>query len=375
MTKNSRKNEYRNVFVELGYKEEEVSAKLKEIVNTVFFGNEAEKIYYEIEDMAYVMDTGNLDVRTEGMSYAMMVFVQLDMQEQFDRIWRYTKKYMYMSTGINKGYFAWSVGMNGEKNAYGPAPDGEEFFALALFFAGNRWGNGEGIFNYKQEAKELLSVCIHKGEGNDEGEAMWNAENKLIKFIPNVEFSDPSYHLPHFYELFALWSNEEDHNFWFEAAKASRSYIKKSCHQETGLAAEYATYEGEPYQLDGHHRFYSDAYRVAGNIGLYHEWNGDDLELCQCNERLQKFFKETVKGYQDYVYEINGTKIDEKVLHPVGLIATNAMGSLATKGKYSDECVHEFYKTPLRTGDRRYYDNFLYIFAFMALSGQYKIWY
>lgn len=25
--------------------------------------------------------------------------------------------------------------------------------------------------------------------------------NKLIKFVTNMDFSDPSYHLPHFYEL------------------------------------------------------------------------------------------------------------------------------------------------------------------------------
>ena len=39
---------------------------------------------------------------------------------------------------------------------------------------------------------------------------MWDPETKLIKFIPETPFSDPSYHLPHFYELFAKYANEED---------------------------------------------------------------------------------------------------------------------------------------------------------------------
>ena len=49
--------------------------------------------------------------------------------------------------------------------------------------------------------------------------------HKLIKFIPGVEFTDPSYHLPHFYELFALWADEEDRMFWREAAGNSRGIL------------------------------------------------------------------------------------------------------------------------------------------------------
>ena len=105
-------------------------------------------------------------------------------------------------------------------------PDGEEFFAMALFFAAHRWGDGEGIFNYSREAKELLHTCIHKGENGEGGRAMWDASNHLIRFITDVDFSDPSYHLPHFYELFALWAKEEDRAFFKEAAEASRNYLK-----------------------------------------------------------------------------------------------------------------------------------------------------
>ena len=89
-----------------------------------------------------------------------------------------------------------------------------KFFAMALFFAAHRWGDGEGIFNYSREAKELLHTCIHKGENGEGGRAMWDASNHLIRFITDVDFSDPSYHLPHFYELFALWAKEEDRAFF-----------------------------------------------------------------------------------------------------------------------------------------------------------------
>ena len=366
---------YRNVFEECGYSESEIEERLQDIWETMFFGSEEERIYFEAgDDMGYVVDTGNDDVRTEGMSYAMMMSVQLDHKEVFDRLWKWTKTYMWMESGRNKGYFAWSVLPSGVKNSDGPAPDGEEYFAMALFFAANRWGDGEGIFCYSKEARAILHECIHKGESpDDNGNPMWNRENKLIKFVPDWEFSDPSYHLPHFYELFALWADEEDRGFWQEAAKASREYLKLACHPVTGLAAEYADYDGTPHNLDNHHRFYSDAYRVAANIGLDYEWFQADEWECECADKLQRFFCETVKGEEDFIYEIDGTKIPEKVLHPVGLIATNAMASLAAKGGYRKACVERFWETPLRQGQRRYYDNCLYLFAFMALSGHYKI--
>ncbi len=160
---------YRNVFAELGHSQDEIDKKLKEAFHTVFYGAEGEKFYFESgDDMGYFEDTGNFDARTEGMSYAMMMCVQMDMKNEFDRVWKWARTYMYMEDGYNKGYFAWSCKTDGTKNDHGPAPDGEEFFAMSLFFASHRWGDGEGIFNYSQEArntrlwsrKTILSVLF-----------------------------------------------------------------------------------------------------------------------------------------------------------------------------------------------------------------------
>ena len=71
---------------------------------------------------------------------------------------------------------------------------------------------------------------------------------------------------------------------------------------------------------------------------------------------------------------IDGTRLEEKALHPVAIIATNAQASLAANGPYGTECIKKFWNTPLRKGDRRYYDNFLYMFAMLALSGNYRIY-
>jgi len=45
--------------------------------------------------MGYMEDTGNNDARTEGMSYGMMMCVQMDMKEEFDKLWKWAYTYMY----------------------------------------------------------------------------------------------------------------------------------------------------------------------------------------------------------------------------------------------------------------------------------------
>ena len=376
-----KERKYTNLFLEAGHTQEEIDRRLEEIWNTFFYGSEEERVYFPVgEDMAYICDTGNNDARTEGMSYGMMFCVQLDRKEEFDRLWKWAKTYMWMDSGYNEGYFAWSCAVDGTRNADGPAPDGEEFFAMALFFASHRWGDGEGIYQYSVQAKEILRACLHKGQNGRAGCPMWNLENHQILFVPGIDFTDPSYHLPHFYELFALWSYEEDRSFWKEAAKASRLYLAKACHPVTGFSAEYAEFDGSPmsrslsFTSDRHDWFYSDAYRTAANIGLDYEWFGTDLGQRAAADRIQEFLLEAVRTGEYHTYELDGTVADLSVLHPVAITATVAQASLAAQSPCRMEWVERFFQLPLREGKRRYYDNCLYIFAFLALSGKYRIW-
>ena len=375
------KEQYRNVFEEVGIGLVQIEGRLQEIKNFYFYGKEDERVYYPVgDDMAYIMDTGNNDARTEGMSYGMMLCVQLNMRDEFDRLWKWSKTYMWMQEGENEGYFAWSCGVDGTKNADGPAPDGEEFFALALFFASHRWGDGDGIFNYSYEAKEILRACLHKGENGRPGTAMWNQENYQILFVPGADFTDPSYHLPHFYELFAMWAYEEDRPFWEKAAQASRKYLVRACDGRTGFSAEYAEFDGSPMRRkmpwtgDRHDWFYSDSYRTVANIGLDYEWFGKDEGQCRAAQAIQEFLLEDGRRNTYHVYELDGSMAEKQVLHPVAIPATVAMSVLASSTSCSREWVELFWKLPMRTGDRRYYDNCLYFFAFLALSGNYRIY-
>lgn len=375
------KDNYTNILEELGISKEDIQKRLEEIRDEYFYG--PDKVYFEVgDDMGYIMDTGNYDARTEGMSYGMMICVQLNMKEEFDRIWKWSITNMYMSEGFNEGYFAWSVKPDLSMKAMGPAPDGEEYFAMALMFASHRWGDGEGVFEYSKYAKDILSAMIHKGDGKRVGEPMFNNENHQILFVPGIDFTDPSYHLPHFYDLFAEWAYEEDKPFFKEAAKVSREYLVKACHPVTGFSAEYAEFDGSPlyrklpWRDGGYENFYSDAYRTAANIALDKEWFNSDLGQFGMAEKIQKtLMPEMEDNLSFHTYSIDGTVVDEAVLHPIAILATVAETALVT-GLTEDarKWVTKFYNTPLRKGERRYYDNCLYFFAYLALSGNYRIY-
>lgn len=374
------KTEYRNIFKEAGISDEAIEKRLKEIREEYFFG--PDKVYMEAtSDTSYIMDTGNYDARTEGMSYGMMLCVQLDMKEEFDKIWKWSKDNMFLTEGWNEGYFAWSVKPDFSFKADGPAPDGEEYYAMALFFAAHKWGDGEGIFNYSHEACEILKAMIHKGSDGRVGVPMFNNDNHQILFVPGSDFTDPSYHLPHFYELFSQWAYEEDREFLKKAAKVSREYLSKACHKDTGFSAEYAEFDGTPmsrplpWTTDRHDWFYSDAYRTAMNIALDYEWFGIDEGQAQMASKIQAALYEDKKKGAFHTYEIDGTIADDAVLHPIAILATIASTALVTGlTDMAKEWVLDFFNTPLRKGERRYYDNCLYFFSFLMLSGNYKIY-
>ena len=82
--------QYRNVFSESGYTNTAIEARVNKNYHDLFEG--PHKIYFEVGDsMAYVSDLKNHDVRTEGLSYGMMIAVQLNKKSVFDRIWRWSK--------------------------------------------------------------------------------------------------------------------------------------------------------------------------------------------------------------------------------------------------------------------------------------------
>ena len=78
---------YPDLLAEAGIPKEEIEERVREVWRELVSGEH--RIYGETDpDTAYFTDTGNDDARTEGMSYAMMMAVQMDDKERFDKVWR-----------------------------------------------------------------------------------------------------------------------------------------------------------------------------------------------------------------------------------------------------------------------------------------------
>ena len=276
---------YRNLFAEAGHSNQEISAKINTAFQQLFHGiPETESVFFWAGKnangpLAYLTDWNNHDVRSEGMSYGMMISVQLDKKAEFDALWNWAKTYMYIGDPNHPsyGYFSWSCKTDGNPNEETAAPDGEEYFVMALYFAAGRWGNGEGIYNYKAQADELLTTIRHRAVktgptkfgprtvGNEV-----NEEAKMIRFVPGIiggDFTDPSYHLPAFYELWARWGPPADRAFWGQAADVSRDFFVKTTNAKTGLAPVYANFDGTPHanRFPQSANFGYDSWRTASN--------------------------------------------------------------------------------------------------------------
>jgi len=380
--------EYRNLFLEAGYKQEDIDAKLAKTYRDLFEG--PNRVYFEVGDqMAYVSDLKNHDARTEGLSYGMMVAVQFNKKDVFDRLWRWAKKYMQHQGGPRDGYFAWSVNPEtGKHNSEGTASDGELYFVTALLFASNRWGNDTGI-DYHAEARRILDAMWSK-DGSEGINNIINIEHKQISFVPETErynLTDPSYYVPAFFEIWAAYAKDGHEQFYRECAEKAREFLHKVCHPVTGLNADITDYDGKlPEQNFFPPAFRYDSWRVPMNIALDYSWYAKDTKWQKdYGKRIQNFlFCRGIDTFEDQ-FNTDGTLPDwilpageyRKLRHSLGLVATSAAASIMGRQAKSWKFVDAVWNARLEPYDDGYfdpyYDGLLYLFSLMHLSGNYRI--
>lgn len=427
---------YRDLFAEQGHSPAETKAKIDKAFQQLFHGDgQEERVYFETGangngTLAYITDWNNNDVRTEGMSYGMMISVQLNKRREFDAIWNWAHTYMLITDpkDPSAGYFAWSMNTDGTPRSTGAAPDGESYFVMALYFASHRWGNGQGIYNYQAEADKLLRTMRHHpvqtGEGpfrihpddppfvmpdhpwpspanhhmEEEAKAsgkplrwfrggrgpeketigpMVDEEYNMIKFVPNSPDgnTDASYHLPAFYELWSRWGPEEDRAFWAKAADVSRGFFMKVTNPDTGLTPDQSYFDGSALiSWDGKpFAFRYDAWRCISNWSVDYSWWHKDRDERTLSDHMQKFLiGQGIDKFADN-YAVDGQPVVEN--HSPGLTATTAVGSLAaTDGPNAKAFVDALWNMPVPSGEQRYYDGMLYLMSMLHASGNFKIY-
>ena len=382
----------RNLFREAGHSPAEIQAKMDSAFARLFHGTaEGQTVFYYSGrntngPLAYILDTANHDVRSEGMSYGMMITVQLNRRAEFDALWNWARTFMYHPATNHpaRGYFSWSMTTNGVAQDEMPAPDGEEYFVTALFFASARWGDGTGIFDYKSEAARLLSDLKNRqtiagatGQGMKTCTALFCPTNEMVRFTPDLEngsHTDPSYQLPAFYELWSRWAAKEDRAFWSQAAAASREFFQRAAHPATGLGPDYANFDGTPWaapwkpdSVD----FRFDAWRTAMNWSVDWSWWGKDVRERELSDRLLKFFAAAGTNYGNQ-FTLAGRPLSAD--HSTGLVAMNAVAALAATRPDVPQFVEALWNAPVPDGPYRYYDGMLYLLGLLHCGGEFRIW-
>ena len=366
---------YRDLFREIGRSDAEIDAKVNGAIHDFFFGDSTIRVYDTLgADEAYLLDSGNGDVRSEGVSYGMMIAVQADLRPQFDRLWTFARRRMRNPAGDLAGYFAWQANPDGTIRDHGPAPDGEQYFAMALLFAWKRWGDT----TYRAAADDILDHMLHQDRYADPRSGvgpMFDPATKLAVFVPRgpgAGFTDPSYHLPAFYELFARWAGS-DNDTWRQIARASRAFLESAAHPGTGLFPDYARFDGTPTAPwgGGHDQFRADAWRVIQNVVVDQYWFGGEPRAAEEANRLQAFFDGQGLATYGNMFTLDGRPVAPD--HSPGLVAMNAVASLVATGPRRLDFVRELWFVRPTRGRWRYYDGCLYVLGLLHASGRYRM--
>ena len=216
-----------------------------------------------------------------------------------------------------------------------------------------------------------------------------NVEHKQITFVPDkggYGYTDPSYHLPAFWEVWAEYANDGHEQFYRDCADTSRAFLRRACKSPTGLNADLTEFSGDPRKqgrMESVFRF--DSWRVPMNIAMDYSWFAKDKKWQKdYARRIQNFlFCRGIDTYEDQ-FNLDGTLPEwvlpagrvRKLRHSLGLVSTagaaSLMGTQAKSWKFVD-AVWNAKLEPYEDGYfDPYYDGLLYLFSLMHLSGNYR---
>ena len=210
---------------------------------------------------------------------------------------------------------------------------------------------------------------------------MFDRAEKQVVFVAvgdAATFTDPSYHLPAFYELWGRWAagwngqRAADRQFWLDAAETSRRFFVRATHPVTGLNPDYAHFDGRPRAIDRHGDFRFDAFRTAVNWAVDHAWWAADPHTKVLTDRLQVFFES--QGMEAYAnqYTLDGTPLSED--RSTGLIASNGAASLSATHPRAWKFVEALWELEPPSGRWRYYNGLLEFMAVLHASGNFRIY-
>jgi len=360
---------YVNTFqVLLGQDPNDINIKIELAFAQLFHPDPADAatqaIYYEQSDnQALIYDSLHTDVRTEGMGLAMLITVELDHQDEFDRLWRYSKAHLGGS-GSAKGYFTSFC----DDDTATPCLDsyGMQQFVLALLLANGRWQQADSDSSYAKDALALLDLLQHGIGGT------FDAKTHLVREQPSLaptDYTRSSLEMPASYWY---WWQATGNSFWNDAARDARAHLALAAHPLTGLWPTRSYFNGStPAGSPG---FTAQGYRTQLNLALDALWGTASADQSELASRVLDFFYG--KGLDSYgkTFSVDGTSLDDSG-RAQGLISVNgALAVAAPSNAHRTAFVQAVWDQPIPDGDFRYYDGLLYMMSMLVLSGRMQVY-
>jgi oligosaccharide reducing-end xylanase len=314
-----------------------------------------------LQSSGAVLRTDDNTVVSEGQSYGMMLAVQNNDKDPFDKIWSWTKT--NMQPGNSQGLFAWKCTLAGEVIESSTAPDADVMIALALFFASHRFGDGASPYNYSVQAKEICDRIL---------EYEVSADNYLAFCTENLTWFSPGYQMPAFYRLLAIYTGEPR---WNQVAEKSYDLIF-ACLKESygnlanGLVPDHCNKNGS-LRSSGQY-FYYDAMRTPFFAGQDQVWFGDSRAKTYIDKIIGSFFGPIYNSFGDK-YSLDGSQLsDYHVASWVGSFAGAAMAGSSDTDKVN--FFNHLMSRDWPSGQYRYYDLCWLNFGLLLCSGNFKIY-
>jgi oligosaccharide reducing-end xylanase len=370
---------YPNPFRDLlGQTDAAISSRINAVFTQLFHGDPAtQAIYVEVDpDQAYVVDIlhGN-QVRTEGMGLGMLVAVELDKSDEFNRLWTYSKAVLEYSSGSSRGYFtSFCDARDGVSSAPCTDPFGLEQFVTALVFAHDRWGSA-GAINYAADALALFHTMRHKEDDNggivDGVTDTFDATAMLAFDVPSVSAAGetrPSIEMPGYY---GLWAQATADPFWTGAASAGRTLWQQAANGTTGFMPVRSQFDGTP--LPTWNVFLPEGYRTQINVAIDQIWSGGAAWNVTESNRLLSFF--SGQGINSYgtSYTLDGTTCLNTAREP-SLLVANGIAALVSTNSDRMAYVSTVWGMDTPTGNARYYTGMLDLVALLMLGGQLQVY-
>ena len=228
--------------------------------------------------------------------------------------------------------------------------------------------------NYQQAADNIAHAMISNPSANG-NTPLINAANNLVAFYPSggsANYSDPSYNLPAFYELFALDGPAGDNARWNTIADASRRHIVASANANTGLHPDYANFNGTPNTGGSNHdQFRYDAWRVIMNMAVDYAWFSQDARFVTQANKYHAFFANQLNANKDNVrnatFAIDGSNAGGG--SSTALTSMLGAGALASNAANRGDFVQAAWNVYQQSGQYRYYQESTYLLGMLNTAG------